>query len=498
MLLLSLLPLLLFIIFIFVAKFRLILASLISLVAVLFLTFFVWEIKVVFLSASFLKGLFVATDILIIIFGALFFLEVMKNSGVISSLSVYFKKISPDYRIQVILLAWFLENFLEGTAGFGTPSTVVAPLLVAIGLSPLLAVSVALLGNSASVVFGAAGTPIQVGFAGLNTLRIPFYSGLVNIVGFLVPIFMLWLITSKRENSRKQFLDAIPFAILSGFAFVIPSFFLTYFGQEFPSIIGSVIGLLIVLLFIKLKIFIPKDIILIKKEKLEEKKLSFPRTIFPYVFLIAFLIIEKFIFNNFIFNINFGINHAFNFFNPGVALILAAIPSLLVLNTNKKTICAILKSSLTRAIEPFFVIAIISVMVQLMINSGQNLSGKLSMLGIIANNFNSTMLPVFAPIIGAFGSFLTGSATVSNIMFGGILSDSASVLGVDSAIILSLQLVGAAAGNMIALADILPAQAVVGLEGQERKVIKNVITPCLIYVILVAIVGLLLLRFTFL
>jgi lactate permease len=126
-----------------------------------------------------------------------------------------------------------------------------------------------------------------------------------------------------------------------------------------------------------------------------------------------------------------------------------------------------------------------------MINSGNNSSGNLSFLQIISYGFKTQLLPFMAPFIGAFGSFLTGSATVSNIMFGSILQSTSVVLGLNTAIILSLQLVGAAAGNMIALADILPALTVVGLKGQEREVIKRVIIPCTIYVFLAGVIGLL-------
>ena len=76
-------------------------------------------------------------------------------------------------------------------------------------------------------------------------------------------------------------------------------------------------------------------------------------------------------------------------------------------------------------------------------------------------------------------------------MFGGLLAKAAVEMGIIPAIILSLQLVGAAAGNMIALADIMPALAVVGLKGKERGIIKRVIIPCLIYVLLVGIIGIL-------
>jgi len=79
-------------------------------------------------------------------------------------------------------------------------------------------------------------------------------------------------------------------------------------------------------------------------------------------------------------------------------------------------------------------------------------------------------------------------------MFGSIFQSASIAMGFNTAIILSLQVVGAAAGNMIALADIIPALTVVSLKGQEREIIKRVIIPCSIYVILVGIVGLLIIQ----
>jgi len=490
MLLLSIAPLVIFVILIFLRKVKLLWASLISLLVTLFLVIFVWQMQPNFISASFLKGTFVATDILLIIFGALFFLGTLKRTRIINNLCLYLEKISPDYRIQIILLAWFLENFLEGTAGFGTPSTVVAPLLVGIGLSPIVAVAVALLGNSASVVFGAAGTPIRIGFAGLDIAGVPLYSALINIVGFLVPVFILWMITSSQKDRKIHFLEALPFAIFSGIAFVIPSVLLVFLGQEFPSIIGSVIGFLIVFLAIKLKFFLPHNIRILRQEHLGIEKMSTFKIFFPYILLIALLVISKFGLSGFTYTVNFGMTHSFNIFNPGLAFILASIITIIFFEKKKKFDLKTIKESFIKTIEPFLIIAIISIMVQLMVNSNQNISNNYSFLQIIANNFKTPLLPFMAPFIGAFGSFLTGSATISNIMFGSILQSTSVTLGFSVAMILSLELVGAAAGNMIALADILPALTVVGLKGQETEIIKRVIIPCVVYLVLVGIVGL--------
>lgn len=497
MLFLSLIPLVLFTIIIFFGRIKLVWASLISLLVTIVLVISVWQIQSFFILASFFKGTFIAFDILLIIFGALFFLEVLRSTNIIQNISLYLEKISPDYRIQIILLAWFLENFLEGTAGFGTPSAVAAPLLISIGLSPIMAVSVALLGNSASVVFGAAGTPIRVGFAGLNIAGIPLYSALFNMIGFLVPVFMLWLITSKQKENKNHFKEGLPFAIFSGIAFVVPSVLAVFLGQEFPSIIGSIVGFLIVLLAIKLKLFLPKNIRVLRQKELSVKKVPILKVFSPYLLLIILLIIGKIFFSNTGLTLNFGIKHTFNLFNPGIAFIIATIPTIFLFKKDKSFTLKIIKESIIKAIEPFLVIAIISMMVQLMINSGQNLSGNYSFLQIIASNFKTLLLPIISPFLGAFGSFLTGSATVSNIMFGSILQSTSAAIGLNTAVILSLQLVGGAAGNMIALADIMPALAVVGLRGQEREVLKNVIIPCFIYVSLVGIAGLLVIKLFF-
>lgn len=491
MLILSISPLILFVILISLGKIKLIWASLISLLTTLVLAIFIWQMNFNFITASFLKGTFIATDILLIVFGALFFLETLKKTKIIDHLCLYLEKISPDYRVQTIILAWFFEAFLEGTAGFGTPSAVVAPLLIGLGLSPIMAVSISLLGNSTSVAFGAAGTPIRVGFAGLNLAHIPLYSTLINLTGFIVPVFILWAATFNQKNRKEQFFEALPFAILSGFAFVIPSIFISFLGQEFPSIIGSLIGFLIAFLAIKIGFLTPKNIRVLRSQKMELPQISPFKIFSPYLLLIILLIVGKFFFSNSGFTLNFGLKHTFSLFNPGLIFILAIIPTIFQNRKAKKFDPKDLKESALKSIEPFLVIALISVMVQLMINSNQNNSGSLSFLQIIANNLRTPFLPFLSPFIGAFGSFLTGSATISNIMFGGILQNTSVSLGMNSAIILSLELIGASAGNMIALADILPALAVVGLKGQVREVLKRVFIPCAIYVIFIGFIGLL-------
>ena len=153
-----------------------------------------------------------------------------------------------------------------------------------------------------------------------------------------------------------------------------------------------------------------------------------------------------------------------------------------------------IKKAFNGAINPFFVVFSMLAMVQLMINSGNNISGLPSAISLITKGFETSWIPFFAPFIGAFGAFMTGSVTVSNIMFGHMFSIASSNLSLNTSVILSLGVVGAAAGNMIALADILTAEAVTGIKNGEVSVLKGVIIPCLIYLSIVGIIGLIIFR----
>ena len=488
---LAAIPFLFFVFFLIIYKTSLLKAALIALGLYTILAIFYWGIYPNFLFISYGKGFFVAFDILIIIFGAIFFLEILKDLKIINNISYYLESFSKDYRVQIIVIAWLFEAFLEGTAGFGTPAAITVPLLIGLGLSPIRALIVGLLGNSTAGVFGAAGTPITVGFAGLNVASVPFISSMLNCVGIIVPIFMLWMITKGRENRKKEFLSALPFAIWSGIVFIVPSILFAKFWPEFPSIFGATVGLILVVITTKLGIFVPKENLSLKNEKELISTMSPFRSFLPYIILVVLLILGKVFLGKMGIPIFVGFKHTFSLFNPGFAFIVGGIIVALIWKSQKKILSDSIKFAFNGAIGPFLVIVSMLAMVQIMINSGQNTSGLPSAIIIIAKFFETSFLPFFAPFIGAFGGFITGSVTVSNILFGSLFYTASSGLGINSQAVLSLGVVGAAAGNMIALADILTAEAVVGVKNQERQILKGVFIPCMIYLILIGLIGIL-------
>ena len=490
--LISIFPFIVFLFLLLVKKITLLKSSLITLLLYTVLSILYWKILPSYLYISYGKGFFVGLDIFIIIFGAIFFLEILKDLKIIKNISYYLGSLSKDYRVQIIIIAWLFECFIEGTAGFGTPAAIAVPILIGLGLSPAKSLIVGLLGNSVPGVFGAAGTPIKMGFVGLNTTGVPLISALLNCVGFIVPIFMLWIITKDRENKKKEFFEALPFAAFSGLAFVIPSLLAVFLGQEFPSIIGSVVGLIIIVISVRLKFLVPKEEISLLPESVveEEKTMSPFKAFLPYMILVTFLILGKIFLGKLGVILPVGFKQTFSLFNPGFIFMVSGLLVMLIWRERLSIIHSSVKKALKGSIYPFFVVFSMLAMIQIMVNSGQNLSGILSPIILITNSFDTSWLPFFAPFVGAFGAFMTGSVTVSNIMFGNLFNIAAINLNMYPAAILSLGVVGAAAGNMIALADILTAEAVTGIENGEIKVLKGVIIPCLILLSIVGFIGL--------
>ena len=126
----------------------------------------VWKAPGVQIAAASIHGLVTVANLLFIVFGAILLLNTIKAFGYIHALRQGFIDISPERRVQAIIIAWLFGSFIEGAAGFGAPAAIAAPSLVAIGFPAMAAVVVALIIQSTPVSFGAVGTPILVG---LNT-----------------------------------------------------------------------------------------------------------------------------------------------------------------------------------------------------------------------------------------------------------------------------------------------------------------------------------------
>lgn len=505
-----------------------------------------WEMPLNRVIASTLQGLILTGSILWIIFGAILLLNTLKHSGAIATIRRGFSDISPDRRVQVIIVAWLFGCFIEGASGFGTPAAIVAPLLVALGFPALAAVMAGMMVQSTPVSFGAAGTPIVVGVTGgLDKTNITgqliesgstwedFYLLITcevaiihAIAGILMPLLMCMMLTRffGRNRSWSEGLAITPFAIFSGLAFVVPYALAGIFlGPEFPSIVGALIGLAIVVPAARVGFLAPKQhwdfpaakdwpeewigSIEIQLENLTAKStITIMLAWLPYALLAALLMLSRIsteakAFLSYHLTLNWtnilnenDISGSIQFlYLSGSIMMLVVLMTFFLHRMQFNTLKAAVAESSRTLLGAGFVLIFTVPMVRILINSGVNLANLPAMPQVMAQWVASSMgdiYPFFAPSVGALGAFIAGSNTVSNLMMAQFQFDTAQLIGVSSALLVSVQAVGAAAGNMIAIHNVVAASAIVGLLGYEGSIIRMTIIPTLYYLITVGIITL--------
>lgn len=504
-----------------------------------------WDLSATDLAASTIQGLFITFDILFIIFGAILLLNVLKHSGAIAVIRSGFTSISPDRRVQVVIIAWLFGSFIEGAAGFGTPAAIVAPLLVALGFPALAAVMLGMMVQSTAVTFGAVGTPILVGVRGglenpeltaeLANSGLTFGDYLMDITanvavfhaiaGVFMPLFMVCMMTRffGQNKSWKEGLSIFPFALFGGLAFVLP-YLLTgiFLGPEFPSLLGALTGLGIVTYVARQGWLLPQDTwdfppaeswpkawlgqFDIKVENGNAgNNLSLNRSWMPYLLVALFLVISRLPqlpvkgwLSSLKINWNQILGTEINgstapLYLPGTILILVCLITFFLHRMKAPAFRAAFFESTRILLGAGFVLIFTVPMVRIYINSGLNpgdLPGMpIAMAEWVAVHVGA-VYPFFAPSVGALGAFIAGSNTVSNLMFSLFQYGVAERLLMPPVTIVALQAVGAAAGNMIAIHNVVAASATVGLLGQEGNVLRKTIIPTLYYVVLVGILGL--------
>jgi lactate permease len=511
------------------------------------IAYFAWDISLINIFASSIQGLFITFDILLIIFGAIVLLNILKYSRAIVTIRQGFTNITEDRRIQVVIITWLFGSFLEGAAGFGTPAAIVAPLLVGLGFPTFCAVMLGMMVQSTAVTFGAVGTPILVGVTGglqspeltaelVNSgLEFSDYIQLVTskvvlmhgLAGVFMPTLMVCMMTRffGKNKSWKEGLEVLPFTLLGGIAFVVP-YALTglFLGPEFPSLLGALVGIPLVVSAAKHGFLMPKKIWDFEAEskwpahwigslnvKLnsggEKVEMSLAKAWAPYLMLAVLLVLSRLTqlpFKSWLLSVKVSWSDIFGtsisasstpLYLPGTVLLMVSLITILLHKMKKKAVKTAFSESAKMLLGAGFVLIFTIPMVRIYINSGVNPSGipgmPIAMAEFVAAKVGN-VYPLFAPSIGALGAFIAGSNTVSNLMFSLFQFGVATSLFMPTTIIVALQAVGAAAGNMIAIHNIVAASATVGFLGKEGLILKKTIIPTVYYLIVVGIIGLLL------
>ena len=505
-----------------------------------------WGAPIARIAGATVNGLVTAVTLLYIVFGAILLLYTVQESGAIRTIRRGFTDISPDRRIQAIIIAWMFGSMIEGASGFGTPAAVAAPLLLAIGFPAMAAVMVTLIIQSTPVSFGAVGTPMLVGInTGLSNSEavdtaiapmtlaeyVPVVAAQVALVhalvGVLIPLLMVGMLTRFFGASRSfaEGFRAWKFAIFAGLAFTLPYLLVAnVLGPEFPSLLGGLIGLLIVVPAARAGWFLPSDSFdFPPRDQWEDgwqgsvhpeeadlgpqgRQISLLTAWMPYVIVAVLLVLTRTIAplkawltgpsTTIAFRDLFGsgINASAQFlYAPGSVMIVASLISVALFRMRGRDYgrAWAISGRTMLAAAPALLLAV--PMVQVFINSGSD--GMPSMPITLAQGMaaaTGATWPIFAPVVGALGAFIAGSNTVSNMMFSLFQFSTAQGIGLDLAgitVVVVLQAVGGAAGNMICVHNVVAASATVGLTDREGDLIRKTLITMAYYVVQAGLIG---------
>lgn len=491
-----------------------------------------WGMDILTVAAYSIAGLFSSIEVLIIIFGAILVMNTLKMSGGMTAINNGFRSVSADARVQAVIIGFLFVSFIEGAAGFGTPAALAAPLMMSLGFPPVAAAVVALICDSACVAFGAIGTPVAQAVACLGPdiategfkQTMSLWTAIPHAVaGTFVPFIAVAVMCKffSKDKSFKPALEILPFAIFAGLCFTVPYVLVNIFiGYEFPSLFGSLIGLVLTVLAARAKFLTPRNVwhfgpesqwdedwkATIKPEDPKPSNMSLLKAWMPYVLIAVILILTRIpalgikqALQGGIFLIKsgdlFGVeNTAFALkwaYVPGTVFIVVALVTAFLHKMKAADVKNAWVASFSQVSGAAIALVFGLAMVQIMRYSGSNDvndPGMKSMIFYMAealSKVGGVLYIIFSPLIGNLGAFISGSNTVSVTLFTNLQYQAASNLGLNTAIIVAVNTIGGSIGNMICVNNVVAACATTGTVGKEGRIIRINAIPCAIYTLIV-------------
>jgi lactate permease len=446
-----------------------------------------------------------------IILNLIFLYQLTVDRGLFSLLRDSLAGITPDRRIQVILVAFSFGAFFEGAAGFGTPVAVTSAILIQLGFRPLQACGLSLIANTAPVAFGALGTPIialskvtgidEFALSKMVGRQLPFFS-------LIIPFWIVWAMAGLRSM-----IQIWPAALVAGVAFAIPQFLISNFvGPMLVDIVASVSS--IVALVALLKFWRPTENTTNAFGGATDK-LALRSACTPWVILTVILLVwglpivksslDKFSAPNFrIARLHMLVVRAppvvptptpenptkpesavftLNWLSAtGTGILLAAIIAALLM---KFSLAGILGAYLKTIFRVRF--SLLTIAAMLALGYVTRYSGADATLGLaLAKTGN--LYPFFGTFLGWLGVALTGSDTASNVLFGGLQKITAGQLGLSPTLMAAANSSGGVMGKMVDAQSIVVASTATNWYGHEGGILRYVFFHS---VALAALVGIL-------
>jgi lactate permease len=459
------------------------------------------------------KGISLSVFVLLIIWGAVFLYNVADKAGAIKVIGDTLMRVTDDRLLRCLLFAWCFTSVLQGLAGFGVPVAVVAPIMVIMGYTPLTAVAACLVGHSWAITFGSMGS---------SYIAIQLVTGIPGeLIGptmallFSIAVFTTGFGVAHIYGGMQAVRQAVPYIILTGIVMSATLWFATIIGTaQLASLLAAMSGCIVLGVFGYLKAG--------KREEEDSESLptsaassddrgaavmSFNTVSFPYYLVIGLSIMTqippiKAALSHFYLGLDYpamqtalghmvkaeqGYAKIMLFSHPAPVLFVSALAGYFVYlkfgSVDRAILTKAAQETMKRCIPTSVAILLMVMMALVMIDSG--------MTGHIAKGIAGALQEYYgllAPAVGVLGSFITGSNTNSNIMFGALQYETALLLGKSGVLFAAAQSLGGSIGVAIAPATVMMGASNVGLNGQEAAIMRITAKYCLFGTIMAGLV----------
>ncbi|GAB3995808.1 lactate permease LctP family transporter [Spirosoma daeguense] len=484
-------------------------SSLLTLAIAVVLALVVYGMPVSIALASAVHGaLYGLFPICWIILGAVFLYNITVASGQFEIIKQFMASITPDRRLQAIIIAFSFGAFLEGSAGMGAPVAITAAMLVGLGFNPLYAAAVCLIANTAPVAFGSVGIPIIIASHVSDIPEMAISQIIGRTLPFLSVVVPFYLVTIMAGVKRSM--DVMPAILVAGITFAFFQWLTSnYLGPMLPDVIAGLASLISLMLL--LRVWKPKNVWRFKEEPAQTTDVTLTYSAGQVArawspFLIMTLMIVAWGLQpvkdalNSIGTTKFmipGLENAitkedgsflqikpfeFNYLsNSGLAVLIASLIAMPLIGMRYRDGASVFIATLRQLRFPALTIASVVGFAFVVNNSGMSVTMAMALAS------TGVLFPFFSPVLGWLGVFLTGSDASANALFGKLQATSADAIGIDPLITVGANASGGVTGKMISPQSIAIGTASVGLTGRESELFRFTVKHSFIMLLIVCV-----------
>lgn len=487
MFILALLPIIWLVIALCGLKMQAHIASMGAFIVAFFEAVCLWKMPVDWALSAALEGFAMAIwPIVLVIIAAVFTYNLTVHTGAMEIIKRIITSVSSDKRILVLLIGWCFGGFLEGMAGFGVAIAIPASMLYALGFDPVLSILACLLANGCPTMFGSIGIPTTTlaSVTGLDSGLLAFTQTIMTApLLFISPFLMVMLVSGGRKGLKGM----IPFTAIASLSFVIPEILAAKFvGAELPVVIASVCSLICTFAYAayynkkhevpsiyQMEIPASTEVITIKKALVAFS---------PFILIFVLLLFTSKLVpmiqqplssiksSVMIYQGAGAVPYTFTWINtPGVLILLSGFIGGCIQSCPLKEMLQVMKNTFIQMSKTICTMLGVLACAKIM-----GYSGMISSISVFCVTVLGSLYPLAAPLIGALGTFVTGSGTSSEVLFGNVQLEAAKAIGVNEYWLVAANSLGTSAGKMLAPQSIAIGCAACALTGKDGEILGKI------------------------